>query len=275
MSTIYKNNNELRSLAIIPARGNSKRIKNKNIIELGGKPLISYSIEAILSANCFDRIIVSTDSDEIASISRSYGAEVPFLRSAENATSSANLLNAISELLDKIRQFDGFVPDILGIFLPTSPFKNRSRIIEIFSQVLNGAQVGSLLFPVQLDLSTLFYENSNRDIVKWCYPDPTFRNRPNFLKNIFSITVSRIDWDKLLNWGITPDTPNYYKLYTSWASSIPLRYYDFTNIHSLKKDGNEWVYVAYSTYEEAIDINMHTDIKIAENICRKWIELND
>jgi len=163
----------------------------------------------------------------------------------------------------------------LGIFLPTSPFKNRSRIIEIFSQVLNGAQVGSLLFPVQLDLSTLFYENSNRDIVKWCYPDPTFRNRPNFLKNIFSITVSRIDWDKLLNWGITPDTPNYYKLYTSWASSIPLRYYDFTNIHSLKKDGNEWVYVAYSTYEEAIDINMHTDIKIAENICRKWIELND
>lgn len=71
------------NLAIIPARGGSKRIPRKNIKEFNGKPLIWYSIEAAKKAKCFDRIIVSTDDKEIAKISQNYGAEVPFLRSEE------------------------------------------------------------------------------------------------------------------------------------------------------------------------------------------------
>ena len=68
------------NLAIIPARGGSKGIKNKNIVDLYGKPLISYTIEAALKSNQFSKIIVSTDSVEIAEISKEYGAEIPFMR---------------------------------------------------------------------------------------------------------------------------------------------------------------------------------------------------
>ena len=68
------------NVAIIPARGGSKRILNKNIKKFLGKPIISYSIDAAISSNLFDRVIVSTDSDEIASVAKKYGAEVPFMR---------------------------------------------------------------------------------------------------------------------------------------------------------------------------------------------------
>jgi pseudaminic acid cytidylyltransferase len=70
-------------LAVIPARGGSKRIVDKNIRQFHGKPIIAYSIEAALEAGCFDRVIVSTDSDRIARLARQYGAETPFMRPAE------------------------------------------------------------------------------------------------------------------------------------------------------------------------------------------------
>ena len=69
-------------VAIIPARSGSKRIPNKNIRTFAGKPIIGWSIEAALEAECFDKIIVSTDSEKIAEIARDFGAEVPFLRHA-------------------------------------------------------------------------------------------------------------------------------------------------------------------------------------------------
>jgi len=70
-------------LCVIPARGGSKRIPRKNIREFCGKPMITWSIRAAISSECFDRIIVSTDDEQIADISRTYGADVPFIRSAE------------------------------------------------------------------------------------------------------------------------------------------------------------------------------------------------
>ena len=69
-----------RSIAIIPARGGSKRIPRKNIKEFYGKPLIAYSIQAALGSKLFDKIIVTTDDEEIASVAKKYGAEVPFIR---------------------------------------------------------------------------------------------------------------------------------------------------------------------------------------------------
>ena len=73
------------NLAVIPARGGSKRIPRKNIKPFCGKPMIAWSIEAALASGCFDRVIVSTDDEEIAAVAREYGAEVPFMRSAELA----------------------------------------------------------------------------------------------------------------------------------------------------------------------------------------------
>ena len=74
-----------KSLAIITARGGSKRIPRKNIKDFCGKPIMAYSIEAALEAGCFDTVMVSTDDEEIAQIAKKYGAEVPFLRSERTA----------------------------------------------------------------------------------------------------------------------------------------------------------------------------------------------
>ena len=70
-------------IAVIPARGGSKRIPRKNIKLFCGKPIIAWSIEAAIKSNCFDRIVCSTDDDEIAGVAREYGVEIPFLRPAE------------------------------------------------------------------------------------------------------------------------------------------------------------------------------------------------
>ena len=71
------------NIAIIPARGGSKRIPRKNVKDFYGKPMIAWSIEAAKASGCFDKIIVSTDDQEIADIARQFGAEIPFMRPAE------------------------------------------------------------------------------------------------------------------------------------------------------------------------------------------------
>ena len=90
------------NIAIIPARGGSKRIPRKNIKEFHGKPIIAYSIEVAQASGCFDRIIVSTDDEEIALIAKIYGAEVPFIRPADvsddHATTNAVIKHSIDEL---------------------------------------------------------------------------------------------------------------------------------------------------------------------------------
>jgi N-acylneuraminate cytidylyltransferase len=83
-------------IAIIPARGGSKRIPRKNIKNFHGKPLIAYSIEAALNSNLFDRVIVSTDDNEIANIALKYGAEVPFIRPKNISDDYATTLDVIN-----------------------------------------------------------------------------------------------------------------------------------------------------------------------------------
>ena len=87
--------NEKSVLAIIPARGGSKGIKGKNIFSIEGKPLIAYTIEAACASEYIDTVIVSTDNQEIADISKAYGAEVPFLRPAELASDYAKTIDAV------------------------------------------------------------------------------------------------------------------------------------------------------------------------------------
>src|SRR5690242_889142 len=90
----------MKRIAIIPARGGSKRIPRKNIKLFFGKPIIAYSIEAALNSGLFDEIMVSTDDEEIASISQKYGANVPFFRSARNADDYATTYDVIKEVLN-------------------------------------------------------------------------------------------------------------------------------------------------------------------------------
>ncbi|MEM6298313.1 MAG: pseudaminic acid cytidylyltransferase [Bacteroidota bacterium] len=92
---------EQKRLAIIPARGGSKRIPRKNIKAFLGKPILAYSIEAALESELFDTVMVSTDDPEIAEVGKKYGASVPFLRSAENANDTAGTAEALLEVIER------------------------------------------------------------------------------------------------------------------------------------------------------------------------------
>jgi pseudaminic acid cytidylyltransferase len=88
----------MKKLAIIPARGGSKRILRKNIKFFLGKPIIAYSIEAALKSNLFDEVMVSTDDEEIREVALKYGAKVPFLRSDKNANDYATTVDVLKEV---------------------------------------------------------------------------------------------------------------------------------------------------------------------------------
>lgn len=123
--------NNKKIIAITPARSGSKGLKDKNIKELNGKPLIAYTIEAAKKANIFDEIFVSTDSEKYAEISRQYGASIPFLRSSENSDDKASSWDVVREVLNKLdEQFD-----IVVLLQPTSPLRKSDDIkgaIELF-----------------------------------------------------------------------------------------------------------------------------------------------
>ena len=91
----------MKALAIITARGGSKRIPKKNIKDFLGKPLIAYSIEAALGSGVFDEVMVSTDDDEIASIAIKYGAKVPFKRSAKTSDDFATTADVLLEVIEE------------------------------------------------------------------------------------------------------------------------------------------------------------------------------
>ena len=109
------------NIAIIPARGGSKRIPRKNIKEFHGKPMIAYSIEAALESNCFDKVIVSTDDSEIAEIAIKYGAEVPFIRPDNIADDYATTLDVIKHAIEFTEQQGWGVENVCCIYA-TAPF---------------------------------------------------------------------------------------------------------------------------------------------------------
>ncbi len=116
-------------LAVIPARGGSKRIPRKNLILLAGKPLIAYTVEAATSSRKLSRSIVSTDDDEIASVAKQFGAEVPFLRPAELAQDKSAVLDTINHALSHFeRQGDRI--NAVVLLQPTSPFRTGKHIDE-------------------------------------------------------------------------------------------------------------------------------------------------
>lgn len=120
--------NNKRVLAIIPARGGSKGLPGKNIRELCGKPLIAWSIEKAKKSRHLDIVLVTTDSPEIADVSRRYGAAVPFLRPAELATDHASTYEVIRHALAHYRATEGLEFDYTVLLEPTSPLREDDDI---------------------------------------------------------------------------------------------------------------------------------------------------
>jgi len=122
------------NIAIIPARGGSKRIPRKNIKLFHGKPMIAYSIEAAKNSGCFDKIIVSTDDQEIAEIAKQYGAEVPFIRPNDIADDYATTMDVMQHAITWCEQQQWNVTHVCCIYA-TAPFILASDISKGFEKV--------------------------------------------------------------------------------------------------------------------------------------------
>ncbi len=123
-------------LALIPARGGSKSIPRKNIIDFAGHPLIAYSIAAGLAAETVTRVILSTDDDEIAQIARRYGAETPFTRPQEHARDQTPDLPVFQHALEWLAAHENYQPDIVLQLRPTSPFRRVRHIDQAVMRLI-------------------------------------------------------------------------------------------------------------------------------------------
>ena len=117
----------LKILGIIPARGGSKGIPGKNIRSLNGKPLIQYAVEAARSSNLVDRLILTTDSVEIAEVGKALGVEVPFLRPPDLAQDDTPMLPVLEHALQFV-EMEGWQPDIILLLQPTAPLRRAEHI---------------------------------------------------------------------------------------------------------------------------------------------------
>jgi len=140
------------NIAIIPARGGSKRIPRKNIKEFCGKPLIAYSIEAALQSGLFERIIVSTDDEEIANVAKQYGADVPFMRPRELSDDFTGTGAVMKYVLQTLRK-QGEVYDFACTIYATAPLLEPHYLIEGLEKLRNSDavhafSVTSMPFPI-------------------------------------------------------------------------------------------------------------------------------
>ncbi len=216
-------------LALIPARGGSKGIKNKNIIDLNGKPLLAYSIEACKKSKYIDDIILSTDSQEIASIGELFGAEVPFLRPSELASDTSKTIDVVIHAINWLKK-RGREYNVLSLIQPTQPLRTENDI------------------DAAIDI---YFSNGEKDLVSVCEVDDN------------PILIRTIEGDKLkpiTNYKSTwrrQDMPRYYKV----NGCIYLNAVDRINSETSFND-NELPYIMERSH--SIDIDEYIDLEVAK-----------
>ncbi|MCR4599546.1 MAG: pseudaminic acid cytidylyltransferase [Acetatifactor sp.] len=218
----------MKKLAIITARGGSKRIPRKNIKHFLGKPIIAYSIEAALQSGIFDTVMVSTDDEEIAEIANQYGAEVPFLRSAEASNDHATTNDVLLEVLDAYEKI-GQSYDFACCLYPTAPFVTAQKLQDAFAK-LEASDADTLIpvvafsyppkrgllirnerlvfeYPEYLDTRSQDLETSYHDVGQfYFFRVPNFKeNKRLMVGNILPLEVPETevqDIDNLTDWQI-------------------------------------------------------------------------
>ena len=216
------------NLAIIPARGGSKRIPRKNIKDFLGKPIIAYSIETALESNLFDEVMVSTDDEEIAEIAQRFGAKVPFLRSKKNANDFAGTVDVLVEVLEEFKKLKVEF-DYTCCIYPTAPFITHLKLKEAFT-ILKDRNLDSIFpvapfsYPIQRALKfnknkiDFFYpefEQARSQDLEKAYHDAgqfyyfntkaLLENKTIFSKNTGSVIINEMeaqDIDTLTDWKI-------------------------------------------------------------------------
>lgn len=219
---------EQKKLAIITARGGSKRIPGKNIKEFCGRPILAYSIEAAVTSGIFDTVMVSTDDEEIARIARQYGAQVPFYRSDETANDYATTNDVLLEVLSEYEK-RGERYELAVCIYPTAPFVTARKLREAVER-LEGSDADTLIpvvafsYPPQramiVEKDRLVFEypeyldSRSQDLVPHYHDVGQFyvfrteafqRNRRLMVGNILPLVVSELevqDIDNLTDWEI-------------------------------------------------------------------------
>lgn len=151
----------MKMLAIIPARSGSKGLKDKNIKNLCGKPLIGWTIEAAIQSKCFDEVMVSTDSEYYAEIAKLYGAKVPFLRSREMSSDEASTWDAVREVIKMYRVL-GKEFDSICLLQPTSPLREVDDIVagvKLFQEKKAKSVIGVCRLEHAIDICNTLNEN--------------------------------------------------------------------------------------------------------------------
>jgi len=170
------------NLAIIPARGGSKRIPRKNIKDFLGKPIIAYSIEAAIKSGLFDEVMVSTDDDEIAEVAKNYGAKVPFLRSSGNSNDYAGISEVCIEVISEYER-SGKSFEIICCILPTAPFVIAEKLVNGMDVLKRGIYdsvftVAEYSYPIQRSLKM------DGDFIKMRWPE-NFSKRSQDLEKTY------------------------------------------------------------------------------------------
>ena len=128
------------AVAFVPARSGSERVPGKNIRPLAGHPLLAYAIETALQSGCFAHVVVSTDSDEIAEVARWYGADVPFLRPTEYATSTSPDIEWLADMLERLEERY----DLFALIRATNPFRGPETVRRGLGQLLDTPEADSI-----------------------------------------------------------------------------------------------------------------------------------
>jgi pseudaminic acid cytidylyltransferase len=156
------------NIAIITARGGSKRIPRKNIKDFLGKPIIAYSIQTALASGLFDEVMVSTEDSEIAAVAEQYGATVPFLRSNQNADDYAGTADVLLEVLQQLNEMVKIYDHACCIY-PTAPFINTDILHKGYSLLINKKfdtvfPVCAFSYPV---LRSLVMDETGKTAMQW------------------------------------------------------------------------------------------------------------
>ncbi|WP_293667475.1 pseudaminic acid cytidylyltransferase [uncultured Parabacteroides sp.] len=158
----------MKNIAIIPARGGSKRIPRKNIKPFWGRPIVSYSIESALKSDLFHEVMVSTDDPEIVQVAQEFGASVPFLRSSDTANDFASLSEVLLEVLDGYEK-NGMCFDNICCILPTAPLITEENIKAAYSLLKDSSfdsvcPVVAFSYPI---LRSLSFDENRRLQMNW------------------------------------------------------------------------------------------------------------
>ena len=208
-----------KAFALIGARGGSKSIPRKNVADLGGFPLIAYSIAAAKLSKFIDRVVVSTDDEEISEIAKKYGAEVPLKRPEELASDTSHDLEFVKHFLHWMSEHENITPDFIVHLRPTTPLRDPNLVDEAIKKITEHSDATSLRSVHELNEPPQKYfkldneylvgymdEVKDQNVARQSFPKAYYPNGyVDVLKSDFILESGTMHGDKILSF-ITPNT---------------------------------------------------------------------